>query len=219
MPVQCQTKSLSQGAYRIEISLERKEGADWRPVDPGLIFRQNDEIRFRILCNFDGYLYVMNHGTSGQYRLLFPHEEMGQMNMIQAAHSYLVPSAKGWFRIMGPPGHEIVYWLVTPVELPGEDRPQKPYVPLPPPPKSGKLPPSLIPRCDDAIFRSRGECIDTSAGPRGIDDEEALPENLAGLKASASRDLVFDRQQKSSVVSSPASLTGPVIFEYRLAHR
>ena len=37
----------------------------------------------------------------------------------------------------------------------------------------------MTPRCDDAMFRARGECIDTSAGPKNVTSRELLPDNLA----------------------------------------
>jgi hypothetical protein len=52
--------------------------------------------------------------------------------------------------------------------------------------------------------------------PRG----ETLPQNLIGPGISGDqRDLLFLRQKNTAVISSPAPLTGPVIYEYRLAHR
>ena len=202
-----QTQSLSQGPHRLEILLEKREGANWLVVDPGLVFQQGDRVRFRVRTNFDGYLYVMNQSTSGRSTLLFPGEDTGQKNHIEAGKDYLIPATRGWFRITGPAGHEVVYWVAAPVELqaPGA----KPdYVPLPPPPKPGSVPPSLTPRCDDTVLRARGECVDTSAGPTAAKDR--LPDN---------REVTFIRQQKASVVASPATLKGPVVFEFRLAHR
>ena len=216
-----QTKALSQGPHRMEIVLEKQEGAAARTVDPGLVFQQGDRIRFRVRTNFDGYLYVMNQSTSGRYTLLFPGEDTGKQNRIEAGRDYLVPATEGWFRITGPPGHEIVYWLASPVELQSDANGAKPaYVPLPPPPKPGKVPPSLTPRCDDTILRARGDCVDTSAGAKPVQEKDRLPENLArGGAGPTPRDLIFMRQQKATVVASPAPLTGPVVFEFRLAHK
>jgi hypothetical protein len=215
-----QTKLLSQGEHHLEITLELKNGSGWRAVDPGLVLQQDDHVRFRVRANFEGYLYVMNQSTSGNYATLFPTEETGQANKITSDKDYLVPATEGWFRITGPPGQETVYWLVSPSQLQDRQEQGKPsYVPLPPPPRSAKLPPNLIPRCDDSLFKARGDCIDTSAGVRGITDADSLPENLAAIPGAASRELTFVRNESSTLVSSPVSLSGPVIFEIRLAHR
>ena len=213
-----QTVSPPQESSRLEVALERKSGEEWRTTDPGLVLQQNDEVRFRVSGNFDGYLYVMNLNTSGQYGLLFPRADTGQANKIETGKQYLIPATEGWFRIAGPPGYEIVYWLVSPVELRHEPTDSQPsFLPIPAP-QSSRPPAHLLPRCDDSIFKARGDCIDTSAGAKGVGEAENLPENL-GRIAGAGRDLAFSRTENSTVIASPTSLKGPVIFVFRLAHR
>jgi Domain of unknown function (DUF4384) len=218
LPLPAQTNP-QQGPYRMEISLERRESGAWHTVDPGLVLEQNDRVRFRFHTNFSGYLYVMNRSTSGTYSMLFPGEETGRENQIRAGKDYVVPATQTLFRIGGPPGHEIVYWMVTPAELStGEEG--HTYVPLPPPPpKEKQLPSNMTPRCDDALFRARGDCIDTSAGPKNVTSRELLPDNLAQVPSEGSGDLMFMRKQNTAVVSSPVPLKGPVIYEFHLAHK
>lgn len=67
-----QSKTLTEDLRRIEITLQRLEGGSWKTVDPGLVLAQNDRVRFRFRTNFEGYLYVLNHSTSGKYEQLFP---------------------------------------------------------------------------------------------------------------------------------------------------
>ena len=203
----------------MEIVLERREAGAWHTIDPGLVLEQNDRVRFRFHTNFDGYLYVMNQSTSGTYAMLFPSDETGHENRITAGKDYLVPATQTLFRISGPPGHEIVYWMVTPAELRNEEE-QRKYVPLPPPPAREKqLPANMTPRCDDALFRARGDCIDTSAGPKDVTSRELLPDNLAQVPSGGSGGLMFLRKQNTAVVSSPVPLKGPVIYEFHLAHK
>jgi hypothetical protein len=211
-----QVKTLTQGPHRMEITVERRQGGAWRAVDPGLVFAHDDRVRFRFRTNFDGFLYVMNQNTSGKYEQLFPREDTGRENRIGAGKEYLVPATQTAFRITGPPGHEIVYWMMMPAALSSpEDRPA--YVPLPPPPPRQARPP-MQPRCDDALLRTRGDCIDSSAGPKLMARGDALPENLAQLPRQ-DQDLLIMREKEKSVVSSPVPLTGPVIYEFRLAHK
>jgi hypothetical protein len=81
-------------------------------------------------------------------------------------------------------------------------------------------PPTLIPRCDDAILHARGDCIDSTAGPKLVPRDAEIPHNLAQAAGpEEQRDLLFMRQKNTAVISSPAPLTGPVIYEFRLAHR
>jgi hypothetical protein len=197
----------------MEVTLDRQEGAAWKPVDPGFVFEKGDRLRFRFRANFDGYLYVMDYGTSGKYSLLFPRDETGRENRIESGKEYRIPATEAWFRIDGPPGHDIVYWLVSPLPLAsGSDG-------LPPLPKQKAPPKTLLPRCDDSIFRARGLCIDSSAGLRGIPETEELPENLKGVPRARSRELIIVRKDEQSLISSPAPLAGPVVYQFRLAHR
>jgi hypothetical protein len=202
-----------ENTHRMEIMLDRMDGSSWHAIDPGLVLEQADKVRFRFKTNFDGYLYVMNQSTSGKYEQLFPRDETGRDNHIVAGKEYQVPATASLFRIAGPPGHEIVYWLISPVPLTDAMRYHSAPSGAPTPP------PKLIPRCDDTILRARGDCIDNSAGPKLVPRDVELPQNLAGPAQESRRDLLFLRQKDTSVISSPSPLTGPVIYEFRLAHK
>jgi hypothetical protein len=205
----------SQQNQRIEITLERQDSDVWKAVDPGFVFEKGDRVRFRFRSNFDGYLYVMDLGTSGNYSLLFPREETGRENKITSGNEYRIPATQAWFRIAGPPGHDIVYWMVSPLALSSGGAGSTP----PALPKTKRPPKTLLPRCDDSIFRARGECIDSSAGLRNIPDTDELPENLKSVPRMDSRELIIMRREESSLISSPVPLTGPVIYQFRLAHK
>jgi hypothetical protein len=202
-------------AQRMEITLEKQEGNTWKPMDPGFVFEKGDRIRFRFRTSFSGYLYVMDYGTSGSYTLLFPREETGRENGIVASREYLIPATNSLFRIDGPPGHDIVYWTVSPIPLVISDGAGS-SSPLPKPKQPSK---TLLPRCDDSIWRARGDCIDSGAGLRSIPDSDALPENLQNVPRTKSRELFIMRKEDSSLVSSPVPLSGPVIYQFRLAHK
>ena len=203
-----QSQTLTQGAYRMELLLDRLDGKDWRLIDPGLILASGDRVRFRFRTNFDGYLYVTNRSSSGKYEQLFPRADTGEDNRILASHEYQVPATSTLFRIAGPAGYETVYWLVSPTPMaagappPHEDRPIV-----------------LHPRCDDTILKARGDCVDSSAGPRLVPRGEVLPDTLAQAFGPGRPDLLVMRQENTSVIASTVPLTGPVIYEYRLAHR
>lgn len=207
-----QSKSLSQGPNRMELTLERKGPSGWSAVDPGFVFRQNDQLRFRFKTNFSGTLYVMNHGTSGSYVRLFPTEDAGTENLVEAGKEYMVPATEGAFRVDGPAGYDVLYWVMAPAT-------EQPYQPLPPPPAKEKALGSLRPRCDNSILRARGECVDSTAGAQPLTRGQQVPPNLKSVPQENSRQLVFMKEQDQSVVSSPAPLSGPVVYEFRLAHR
>jgi hypothetical protein len=208
-----QTKTMTQGAHRMELVLERYESDNWRAIDPALVLAQNDRVRFRFRSNFDGYLYVSNQGSSGKYEQLFPRQETGQDNRVASGRDYQVPSTSAVFRISGPAGYDTIYWLVTPARV--NDAPPRVDVPSG---YSGK-PLTLTPRCDDAVLKARGECIDHAAGLKLVPRGEQMPDALAGALAQNRSDLLFLQQEGKAVISSAQPLTGPVIYEFRLAHR
>jgi len=214
LPAAAQSRAMTQGRHRMEITLERLSGSGWAAIDPGLVLAQGDRVRFRFRTNFDGYLYVTNLNSSGAYQQLFPTAETGKDNKIAANQEYQVPATETVFRVAGPAGYETVYWLVTPARV-NEAAPRID----PAAPRKVPAPPKLIPRCDDSIWRARGECVDSAAGakliPRGVE----LPKELAQAAGQGRRDLVFSRQEEKSVVSSSEPLAGPVIYEFRLAHK
>jgi hypothetical protein len=94
------------------------------------------------------------------------------------------------------------------------DAPARPTLPAVASPSSI----TLIPRCDETVMKSRGDCIDSSAGPKLVPREIDLSKDLASANA-ASHGLLFMREQNTAVISSPVPLTGPVIYEFQLAHR
>jgi len=210
-----QSRTMTQGAHRMEILLERLDGESWRNIDPGLGLNQGDRVRFRFRTNFDGFLYVTNQNSSGSYEQLFPRAETGQENRIAANKEYQVPSTSvsAAFRISGPAGYETVYWLVTPARV----NEAAPRVDVPPGFRSKPL--TLTPRCDDTILKARGDCIDTAAGPKLVPRGSDLPQKLSDAAEQSQRNLLFLRQQDKAVISSPEPLAGPVIYEFRLAHR
>lgn len=191
-----QSKVSPQTPHRMEVVLEKREANAWKTIDPGLVLNKNEKVRFRFKANFNGFLYVTNVGSGGSSTLLFPRQDTGTMNRIVAGKEYLVPATTGSFRIDGPEGHDVVTWMVSPVEL---------TRPTPATEPQAVDTSTLKPRCDDAIFKARGQCVDTGAGPRQPEHE--------------TRSLVIIKDKKASVISSPEPLTGPVTYEFRLAHR
>lgn len=196
----------------MEIVVERHESGAWKSIDPGLVLEQGDLVRFRFRATFDGYLYVINSGTSGSQALLFPGDATGSNNRVLAAKDYFVPSTGASFKVAGPAGHDTVYWLVSPVPLDGNPAATLGRAPQPHP--AGKL----TPRCDQSIFKARGLCIDSSAGPRNVSAEEQLPGGVASVPKLTRRELIIVQDKDKSRVSASGRLTGPIVYEFRLAH-
>jgi hypothetical protein len=198
----------------ISIALEKKSGDAAQTVDPGHVFDSGDAVRFRLKPSVDGFLYVLDLNTSGKYDVLFPRAETGNDNAIQQGHEYLVPATDGWFQIAGPAGREKVYFVLSPVAL-TLGQMQNRATNLPP---QGTAPATMRPRCNDGIFKARGECVDSDAGPKTVTPGEALPRDLMKMNNGASRDLKFTKDAQGSTVTSSAPLAGPVVYEFLLAH-
>ena len=205
----------------MDISVERLLGPNWRAIDPALVLNKDDLIRFRFRSNFDGYLYVINRGSSGKELLLFPLAETGTSNKIQAGRDYMIPSiaTSANFRISGPAGYDSVYWLVSPVPL--ANPPTLPQSQDAPPPDHLKpsQPARLTPRCDPSQMQARGLCLDSDAGPRNVDDLAQAPNSITRTPELKARDITIIQRKDRTRLSAGTSLGGPLVYEFRLAHK
>jgi serine/threonine-protein kinase len=99
-------------------------------VDPAIDFHTGDRIRFAFESNIDGYLYVAQQGTSGNWTVLFPNPDInGGRNAVRRFQEYTVPD-DNYFRFDGPAGTEHVFVFLSrePLsQLPGFDRPVKSF--------------------------------------------------------------------------------------------
>lgn len=198
-------------ANLMQITLERKTDSGVKTIEPQHVFNRGDTLHFRIQPAYDGYLYVLDLTTSGTYVLLFPRADTGRDNHVEHGRSYLVPSTEdGWFQIGGPAGHETLYFVMSPSPLAPN--------PLPPALPQGTPPANIKPRCDDALFRSRGECMDIGAGARAVPPSLPLPGPVGALAKGASRDLTFTQKGQSTEVAGGETIRGPVVYEFLLAH-
>ena len=199
----------------ISIVLEKKSGDAAQTVDPGHVFDGGDVVRFRLQPSVDAYLYVLDLNTSGKYDVLFPRAETGSDNRIEHGREYLLPATQdGWFEVAGPAGYEKIYFVMSPLALTTGQLQSAPKNMTP----QGTAPPSMRPRCNDGIFKARGECVDSTAGPKQVAPSEKLPRALNEAANGASRDLKFTKKSSASVVTSDAPLSGPVVYEFLLAH-
>jgi len=203
------------------IRLEQRKGNTVQAVPQNTVFRNGDILRFRLASQIDGYLYDVDKGTTGSTAVLFPGTTAANStNHIEINHSYLVPAdGDGWFEVSGPAGFDTLYFLVSATaialppgpqaESPDSAHPQSPHPP----------PPGLLPRCDDAIFKARGECLDGSAGVAPLPPGAAVPRELVPLARTASRDIVLANDGDDTAIQSAPTAKLPLIYTFRLAHR
>ena len=127
------------------------EGQDGKAVDvdPARAFHTGERIKFAFESNVDGYLYVAQQGTSGNWTVLFPHPDInGGRNAVKRFEEHDVPN-DGWFQLAGAAGEEQLFVFLSrePLKtLPGFDRPVREGY--------GSAPPTLVAELASSI-RSR----------------------------------------------------------------
>ncbi len=174
------------------------------------VFEPGDLVQIRMKSDFDGYLYVMDQGTSGKYSTVFPSADTGSDNRVRQGQEISIPLQSGtWFEISGPPGFDVLYFVLSPSALSA-------------PPSTSFTAPvplsSLKPRCNDAIFRARGECTDPNAGPAPLPKDAPLPAPLEPMAGMASRDINVVKNKTQVTVGASGNKTAPLIYTFRIAH-
>ena len=215
----CFSQTQNSTAASFSFRLEQRKGNLVVAVPQNTVFRNGDILRFRLTTRIEGYLTVVDKGTTGSTAVIFPGTTAAAAgNHIEPGRSYLVPAdGDGWFEVSGPAGFDVLYFLVSssPIVVPTSPADADSAHPQAAPPP----PPGLLPRCDDAIFKARGECLDVSAGVAPLAPGAPIPRELAPLARSASRDIVLTNDGEDTAVQSAPEAKLPLIYTFRLAHR
>jgi len=103
------TSSAGQPGAKIVVSLNRS--GTIQMVSPDTVFRSGDKVRFHLYLNFNGYLAVLNQGTSGRINRLYPY--IGAPYQVQASGEIVVPGKEAWFAFDETPGIEEVTFLMS----------------------------------------------------------------------------------------------------------
>lgn len=217
-PLLAQAQGQAELNHRIDLILEKKEGSQVRIVDPTYVFSDGDKLRFRLKSAVKGFLYVMDQGSSGSWQQLFPRDELTQSREVIAGKDYIVPaSGSGWFAVTGPAGYDNIYFLVSPIDLgrklPGASAPHESSE------ADAAALASATPRCNDEMFRMKGECLDTNAGLKPMDKGEVLPDRLPQVQTVTSRDLIIVGSEKDTSISSTQPFDAPAVYRFRIAHK
>jgi hypothetical protein len=201
----------------ISIHLEQKNGDNSKTVPQNTVFHNGNILRFRLTSRIAGYLYVVDKGTTGETMTLFPVSNgTGTQNRIEPDQTVIVPAmGDGWFEVSGPSGFDTIYLLVSssPILIPPAAVPETQESP------QNTLPPNLLPRCNDEIFKARGECIDSSAGAAPLPPDAPVPRELVPFAKSAARDIILTDDGDGVIVKPAPSAKLPLIYTFRLAHQ
>ena len=72
-------------------------------------FRNGDEVRLSIETKQDGYLYLVQKGSSGKLNVLFPDRRIAKGAHSVKANQPMVIPGEGWFKFDTRPGTETIY--------------------------------------------------------------------------------------------------------------
>jgi len=103
--------------FGLRVSMELKRGGAVRAVSPQTIFQSGDNVKLHLTSNFDGYIYVLDEGTSGNTTLLYPASQTGTSNLVKTGHEYVIPETAGSFRVTGQAGVERLIVIASPRAL------------------------------------------------------------------------------------------------------
>jgi Domain of unknown function (DUF4384) len=193
---------------KLQLSVECWRQNEWRAVDAQTVFNQQDRIRFRFGASFSGYLYILNHSSSGKVSWLFP-VSGNSSNRVDSGHAVLIPGADGFYTIGGPRGFDTLYWILrsTPFVVPEVDAEQL------------DTPSTLISRCPEEERQKELACVDNNAGPKPLADPKKLQAALGIPSSLVARDLTFQTKPQATEIGtdSDGSSSG-IIYQVRIAH-
>ena len=204
-------------SYWIEVT--GRDGARQR-VTADRVFRSGERIKLFITTNRDGYLSLLNIGSSGRSRLLYPHAQMQpNENFVQANAQFEVPQG-GAIRFDDTPGEETLLLMLSPQPMrdlmPGGGGGAQVYQ-APPPSTPGYAAP--------AAPAAPGSYIPPPPISAGYTPEQTN-QVMTMASAKGAKDLVMETdnasaQPASYVVAPMSSLgdSGMITLQIKLKHR
>lgn len=84
-----------------------------REVDPATVFHDGDCLAVEFTPNRNGTVYVLNHGSSGDWQLLIPNPQMPDASAAAKAGVTLRVPTDYCFRLEGKPGIETLVLAIT----------------------------------------------------------------------------------------------------------
>lgn len=105
----------STGLPGTKITIELMRNGKLSFVKPDYKFRSGDKIRLRLKTNFEGYVTVLNLGSSGNVNLLYPMQ--GRDNFVTPTADYQIPNGEDWIVFDNTTGTEIVSVIMSEDEL------------------------------------------------------------------------------------------------------
>ncbi|HEX4807524.1 MAG TPA: DUF4384 domain-containing protein [Bryobacteraceae bacterium] len=112
-PAAVKTVSVSAPlGLRYSVLKQRTDGT-YQEISPDAVFHAGDRIRLSLMSNQQGYLYVVEQGSSGKWIPLYPGgDSQPDSNRLATGKEYIVPG-KGAWEFKGDAGQERLFVLLS----------------------------------------------------------------------------------------------------------
>lgn len=93
--------------------LKKLEDGTYQEISPEAVFHAGDQIRLSLMSNQEGFLYVIEQGSSGRWVPLYPAgSSTAEGNKLVPGKEYIVPATGAW-RFTGEPGQEKLFVMLS----------------------------------------------------------------------------------------------------------
>ncbi len=93
--------------------LKKLDDGTYQEISPEAVFHAGDQIRLSLMSNQNGYLYVIEQGSSGRWVPLYPANSAApDSNKLVPGKEYIVPGSGAW-RFTGKPGQEKLFVMLS----------------------------------------------------------------------------------------------------------
>lgn len=99
-------KTPKYGQPGTKVIIERSRDGKVKFVSPKKSFKSGDKIRLRFATNFNGYIRILNVGSSGRVTMLFPYR--GANDRITPSSDFQIPNNNDWIVFDDTPGTEML---------------------------------------------------------------------------------------------------------------
>ncbi len=100
-----------RGKPGTKVTIELYRDGKLKFVKPTSKFRSGDKIRLRFATNFDGYIRILNVGSSGRVSLLFPYKDAN--DRITPSTDFQIPNNNDWIVFDDTPGTEMLTVILS----------------------------------------------------------------------------------------------------------
>jgi len=116
------TRNPKRGRPGVKVTIELKRDGVTKKVPLNHPFLAGDKVKFHFETNFNAYVKVINNGSSGALKLLYPYS--GATEFVARTKDYAIPQGDLWFEFVNKPGTERLTFVFSSRPLSGGTRRQ-----------------------------------------------------------------------------------------------